>query len=288
MRALKQVSLITAAVAALILAIGAQAMAATPGGCYAIRTPSGWQSVCGNGSGLPGHGGGGGGSGGGGGLNLHAGCQIEALNGETPPYPAPKGQVWMMLVCPSIRSPGIPNGLVLVPVGSTTANPGVTPQELLQWALAELNVPAPHVQTAPPMGHDALVGLAEWFWVPRWQTRPITVTVAVGPVFATVTAVPGSLTFSPGGSLPSVSCPGGGTRYNPGLPASAQHTACSYTYQQSSAGQPGGAYAASVSVTWTATWVGSGGAGGAVNPPLVMHTDFALPVAEGQALVGAQ
>jgi hypothetical protein len=287
MRALKQVSLITAAVAALTVAVGAQAIAASaPPGCYAVRTPSGWQLACGNGSssGAPG----GAGGGGSGGLNLHAGCQIEPLNGETPPYPAPKGQVWMRLVCSSIINPGMPGGLVLVPVGSTTAAPGVTPQELLQWALAELNVPAPQVHTAPPRGRDGLVGLPEWFWVPRGQLRPITVTVSVGPVFASVRAVPGQLTFSPGGGLPSVTCPGSGTPYNPKLPASAQHSACTYTYQQSSARQPGAVYDASVSVTWTATWTGSGGAGGPVNPPLVMHTDIELPVAEGQALVGSR
>ena len=287
MRALRQVSLITAAVAALVIGLSAPVLAVSSGppGCSAIRTPTGWQLVCGDGGGAPGRIGGGGG---GPGLNLHAGCQIEATNGETPPYPAPKGQVWMMLICPSLRGPGIPNGLVLVPAGATAANPGVTPEELLQWALAELNVPAPQVQTAPPRGHDALVGLAEWFWVPRWQTRPVTVTVAVGPVWATVRAYPGHLTFSPGGGQASMTCPGGGTPYRPSLPASAQHTDCSYTYQQSSAQQPGGAYAASVSVTWTAFWHGSDGHGGQVNPPLVMHTNFALPVAEGQALVGGQ
>ncbi|HEY7144798.1 MAG TPA: hypothetical protein VH637_11160 [Streptosporangiaceae bacterium] len=287
MRALKQVSLITAAAAALVLAVGTQAIAATaPPGCSAVRTPSGWQIVCGNGGRSPG--GPGSGGGGGGGLNLHSGCQIEPLNGETPPYPAPKGKVWMRLVCSSILNPGMPNGLVLVPVGSTTAAPGVTPQELLQWALAELNVPAPQVQLAPPRGHDALVGLPEWFWVPRGQMRPVTVTVSVGPVFATVKAVPGQLTFSPGGGLPGVSCRGSGTPYNPALPASGQHSDCTYTYQQSSAQQPDSVYAASVSVTWTATWHGSGNTGGQVNPPLVMHTDFTLPVAEGQALVGSR
>ena len=286
MRTLKHISLVTAVVAALVLAVSATAMAASaPPGCYAVRTPSGWKLVCGNGSGTPG--GPGGGGGGGGGLNLHSGCQLEALSGETPPYPAPKGQVWMRLVCNAILNPGMPGGLVLVPVGSTTAAPGVTPQELLQWALGELNVPAPTVHTAPPPGHDGLVGLAEWFWVPNWQTQPINVTVSVGPVFAKVTAVPGALTISPGGGLPSVTCPGHGTRYNPRLPASAQHSACTYTYQQSSARQPGAVYDASVSVTWNATLVGSGGAGGPVNPPLVMRTAIEIPVAEGQALVGS-
>jgi hypothetical protein len=290
MRALKQVSSLAAAMALLLLtgagaaSAGTASPAAAPGGCYAVRTPSGWQVVCGNGSGGPGGPGGGGGNGGG--RSYHMGCQLDPPNGMTPPYPAPKGQVWMRLVCSSILVPGMPGGLVLVPVGSTTAAPGLTPQDLLQWALAELNVPALTPGTAPPMGRDGLVGLPEWFWIPAAEWHPISVTVAVGPVYATVTAVPGQLTFSPGGGLPSVSCPGPGRQYNRRRPASAQHSACSYTYQQSSALQPGRRYDASVSVTWTASWTGSGGAGGPLNP-LVLHSPFGLPVAEGQALVNS-
>lgn len=287
MRALRQLSMITATLAALVLGTAVAAVAApaasAPPGCYAVRTATGWQVVCGNGGGSPG---GPGGGGGGGGLNLHSGCQLDPLNGMTPPYPAPKGQIWMRLVCSSILNPGMPGGLVLVPVGSTTAAPGVTPEELLQWALAELSVPAPTVGTAPPPGHDGLVGLPEWFWDSQ-HWAPIQVMVSVGPVWAQVTATPADLTFDPGGGLPSVSCKGPGAQYNPKVPASGQHSACSYAYAQSSALQPGGVYDASVSVTWTASWTGSGGAGGQLNPPLVLHTPIALPVAEGQALVGS-
>ncbi len=318
MRTLKNVSLVTAVIALVALAgagtapsaraaagaraagaaVGARAAGAAAGapgnGCYAARTPSGWQLVCGSGGGspggpsVPGAPGGAGGPGGPAdpGYGLRTTCTLEAPGGMTPPYPAPAGQVWMRTVCTSIGLYGTapaPGGLVLVPTGSTTAAPGISPQELVQWALAELNVPAPVVSTAPPNGHDGLVGLPEWFWVRNW--KPIPVDLAVGPVWAKVAASPGQLTFSPGGGLPSVSCTGPGQQYNPALPASAQHSACSYTYPQSSALQPGGVYTATVSVTWTATWTDSGGAGGTVNPPLVMHTSFALPVAEGQALV---
>jgi hypothetical protein len=176
-------------------------------------------------------------------------------------------------------------GLVLVPTGSTATNPGVTPQELLRQALAELSVPLPRPRTAPPRGRPGLVGLPEWVWLPASQWRPVTAEVSVGPVWAKVTAVPGKLTISPGGGEPDKSCTGPGTAYDPAKPASAQHTACSYLYKQSSDLQPGHAYQVSVSVTWTATWTGSGGAGGAVNPPLTETTTFPVRVAEGQALV---
>jgi hypothetical protein len=270
--------------AASVLAPAADA-ASAPGNCWVVQTPHGYRVVCSNGSHYPGGPGSGGGGGGPGGPPTHMGCQIEALNGQTPPYPAPKGQVWMRLVCNSILDPGMPGGLVLVPKGSTTHNPGVNPRELLQWALAELNVPAPTLETAPPAGHDGLVGLAEWFWVDPAQWKPIHIDVSVGPVFANLTVIPTDLTITPGAGLAAVTCPGHGTVYDKRRPASAQHSDCTYTYQQSSATQPGAAYSASVSVTWTASWVGSGGTGGPVNPPLVEHAAVRVPVAEGQGLV---
>lgn len=268
---------ITAVTAASAVQAGpAAAAGGPPPGCRVVRTPHGWEVICGNGGGGPGGGGGGGGSGGG------DTCRLFTLPpGYPDPYPAPKGETWMWIVCQMTEQ----TGLVLVPTGSTTANPGVTPQQLMQWALAQLSVPAPRPATAPPRGHDGLVGLPEWVWLPASQWRPVSAQVSVGPVWAKVTAVPGKITISPGGGQPAVSCAGPGTRYNPKLPASAQHTDCSYTYTQSSDLQPGHAYQVSVTVTWTATWVGSGGAGGTVNPPLTKTTTFVVRVAEGQALV---
>ncbi len=312
MRALKKISVVTAAIVLLALAgagaaagaaaaTGARAApgarAAGPGsGCSAVRTPTGWQVVCDNSSGSPGVPGSPGGPGGPGGPGapgdpgyaIRTTCTLASPGAMTPPYPAPAGQVWMRTVCTSIGLYGTaaaPGGLVLVAAGATAAAPAVTPQEVLQMVLAELTVPKPTYLTAPPPGHDGLVGLPEWFWITNWHA--IRRYLAVGPVSATVTAVPARLTFSPGGGLPSVSCRGPGRPYDRNRPASAQHSACTYTYQQSSALQPGGAYAASLSVTWTAAWTTSDGAGGAVNPPLHVETTFALPVAEGQALVNS-
>ena len=62
-------------------------------------------------------------------------------------------------------------------------------------------------------------------------------------------------------------------------------TGCFYTYDQSSARQPGGAYQAAVTVTWVVTWTGSGGTGGTVNAGLQVAVPISVRVAEGQALV---
>jgi hypothetical protein len=81
----------------------------------------------------------------------------------------------------------------------------------------------------------------------------------------------------------AMSCAGPGTAYDPGRPASAQRTDCSYTYRQSSKSQPQGVYRVTVTVVWGGTWVGSDGAGGGL-PDISRSTTFPLPVAEGQGL----
>jgi hypothetical protein len=84
-----------------------------------------------------------------------------------------------------------------------------------------------------------------------------------------------------------VSCTGPGTAYNPARPASSQHTACSYTYDQPSVSQPGQAYQATLTVTWRVSWTGSGGTGGLLDPALPVPVTVTVPVAQGEALVNS-
>ena len=247
--------------------------ASAQNGCYyKFVPPNSWIEVCQSGSG-------GGGSGGGGGGSLV--CYVNKMTPQEIQNlglpPAPKGEQWDFIRCPALQ---IPIGNVIL--ASTTGGPPVTPQELLQMALGEITVPVLAPQTAPPLNRRALVGLPEWYWIPPGQWHPITVTVAVGAVWAKLTATPDLLTFDPGGGLGGTSCAGPGVSYSK---AGAGQGACRYTYLTSSALQPGGAYQADVSVTWRVTWTGSGGVGGTVNAGLQMPFPFALRVAEGQALV---
>jgi len=101
--------------------------------------------------------------------------------------------------------------------------------------------------------------------------------------WAQVTARPVSLSIRPGegGGL---ACHGPGTVYDTLLSAQGQYSSCAWTYEQPSAGLPGSRYQASVTVTWTAAWEGSGGASGAL-PPLGRTTTFGLAVGEAQALI---
>lgn len=189
---------------------------------------------------------------------------------------APPGYTYLIEICG--KTYGLPQ---LVATGGA-----VTAAALAQQAYRELRPPLPGPQTAPPRGRDGLVGLPEWFWVPRRQWVPLHREVTAGGVWAEVTATPARLVFSPGSGQAPLACAGPGTAFIRSQPASGQHSNCTYTYTQSSAGLPGRAYAAAVTITWTATWAGSGGSGGTL-PPLTRTTMFRVPVAEAQSLNGA-
>lgn len=165
--------------------------------------------------------------------------------------------------------------------GAPAGAPAITPQMLLQQAMAQLRPPAPRILTAPPRGKNGVVGLPEWFWLDPATAGPISKRLAVGPVWVEVTASPQQMSISPGAGLAPVVCPGSGTAYSAGAQSS-----CTYTYIRSSAGQPGDAYSATVTVSWGGTWRGSGGVGGAL-VPIPVTDAFTLRVAEGQALAGS-
>jgi hypothetical protein len=257
----------------------ASSAAASSNGCQKIfHPPDSWVVVCtagGGTGGAPGSGGGTGGGGGGGGPT----CTLTPLSKAQLQFlglpKAPKGEKWAAVQCPGKQPFG---GVTLV---STAAGaPPVTPQEVLAIVEGEFQVPTLKAQTAPPIGRDGLVGLPEWYWIPRGYA-PAHLTKTVGGVSATITATPEGLTFDPGGGLAASTCAG------PGVPSSAaasSRRACTYAYDQSSATQAGGAYAASVSVNWRVSWHGTG------IPDTFLRNvsipdDLNLKVAEGQALV---
>jgi hypothetical protein len=254
------------------------------GGCGASGYPWGYNISCQSGGGSPASPGRPGtvsDPGGGGGV-VNTPCALYPIAGNAThmlrvcPLPNPNGGLRYAVNRPGATSTIVPAG------GGAGGAPPVTPRELLAWARSELALPLPDARTAPPRGSDGLVGLPEWFWADPAQWHPMSARVAVGGVWAQVTARPSGLAIQPGTGA-SLACPGPGTPYNPRLAASAQHSTCSYTYPQSSDGLPGNAYQVGVTVTWDASWQGSGGAGGAL-PPLARTAAFPLPVAEAQAL----
>ena len=254
------------------------------GGCVTtFQPPDTWVVACGNGGGTPGGSGRSGGGGGGGQVS----CGLQPLSPGQVSFlglpPAPGGEQWAAITCPGNSPFG---GVTLVAGGA--AAPAVTPRDLLQEVEGQLTVPTLQAATAPPRGRDGLVGLPEWFWIARPSWHPIhSPRLQVGAVWAQVTATPEQLSFVPGGGLAGRSCRGPGTAFTSQAPD--QSSDCSFTYSQSSATQAGGAYAASVTVTWRVTWAGfspaTGPIGGVLNAGLQVADPITLTVAEGQALV---
>jgi hypothetical protein len=287
-RALAAALLVAAALAAPLLSgSAAPARAAGSGsGVCTVDLGGQWITVqCQYGGGTGGAPGGPGGGGHGRKLNLE--CTLTPIDQGAAQqlglqWPPPKGFTWAFMDCIGGR---VASGPLAVLVSKATGAPAVTPQQLLQQALNDLQIPTLRPSTAPPRGKDALVGLPEWFWVRKPLWHPESVTVSAGPVWATATATPVSMSFQPGGGFGPVSCQGPGAAYNTAKAAGQQHSACAFTYPQPSAGQPGNAYQASVAITWNVSWTGSGGVGGEVDAGLVIQSPFAIQVAQGEALV---
>jgi hypothetical protein len=112
---------------------------------------------------------------------------------------------------------------------------------------------------------------------------PVSVTASIGPVWATVTAVPSRITFDPGeprGHQVSCSAPGASAGYDPAVPGE-----CSYTYVDSSAiASNGRTFTTTMGVEWSISWTSSSAAGGSL-PAFTTSSSTPLAVAEIQALV---
>jgi hypothetical protein len=128
---------------------------------------------------------------------------------------------------------------------------------LAQQALDYNRLPLPGVEMSPPANRDQLVNLETWLWVDPAAFQPVSASAAAGGVAVTTTASPELVTWEMGDGH-TVTCPGPGTPYDSSKPASEQQTSCSYTYRQSSAGQAGGAYRVTATVSWHVSWVATG------------------------------
>jgi hypothetical protein len=62
-----------------------------------------------------------------------------------------------------------------------------------------------------------------------------------------------------------VTCQGAGTPYTSADNPAAASPDCGHTYTSSSAGQPGGPFQATATITWDVTWQGARGAGAVVH-----------------------
>lgn len=149
-------------------------------------------------------------------------------------------------------------------------------------------LPQPTINSSPPVGTASIVDVPVFVEVTNW-TGNVVDSACAGGMCVTVTATP-SLTFAPGepGSG-TVSCAGSGTRYDPDGPSMEEQAsadgACTHAYRLRTGveGRPG-AWAGSVSVTWTISWTSSTGASGTL-PAVTRTTQVPRAVREVQAVV---
>ena len=175
-------------------------------------------------------------------------------------------------------------------VGDYVVVAEATPHDLLPGILDQLRrgalpKPEPVFELLDPEHGWAYVRTPLDFRAGGSSWRPVSVTASVGPVWATVTARPQTLTFDPGdaGGPGPVRCDGDGpvAAYVPETPG-----ACSYTYANASSTSPvdGYHFETTLTISWSISWASSTGAGGAL-APFETSSSTPLAVAEVKGLV---
>ena len=154
------------------------------------------------------------------------------------------------------------------------------PQQLVENALANLNLNPPVIHTDPGDGHNSLTGLATYLWIDHASLGAQHVSDNAGPLRVDITARPtadGTIVWNTGEA--TVTCA------NYGQPEGS----CSYTYQRSSVDQPSNQYSVTASVAFTGSYVVTldgdvvGGAADIGNV-VVPTAPYQLGVAEAQAI----
>lgn len=144
------------------------------------------------------------------------------------------------------EAPPPPEGLTpdqavgFVPVGGGPPPAAAPPTtfELAQQAMAGLGLPVPTVGTAP--APKTYVRVKTSLWV---EGVDVVKTEEIGAPRLQATAKPESVDWNMGEK--TVHCQGLGSKKAP---------TCTYTYQRASAGQPGGSYKITATITWHVTW----------------------------------
>ena len=158
-------------------------------------------------------------------------------------------------------------------------SPPVDPLVLRQIAEDRINPDPPTPATAPMWdAFPAAVNLPTWLWITDpWEPQEESETE--GFVTVVVQARPVEVTWALGDGV--VLCDSGGVEWSPGMDDAL--TDCLYTFENSSASQPGKAYATSATVRWVFHWWLNGVSLGDYDE-FELTTPFAIAVAEIQAI----
>jgi hypothetical protein len=186
---------------------------------------------------------------------------------------------WYLVSCTAGTFAGTAGGLVWVPAGAAAPLPA--PEVLARQAVNQLSLPGPRVMTSPPPDRMQLVNVATWLWLEQGAWAPVSATASVPGESVTATASPMSVTWSLGDGS-TVVCNGPGTPYAAGGAPAAPSPDCGHTYARSSAGEPGGVFVVSATVSWGVSWTGGGQTG--TLPALTTTSSAQLRVGESQAI----
>lgn len=155
---------------------------------------------------------------------------------------------------------------------------------LAAYAAAQMSLPVSPKPQLSPTGKQT-VGLATWVWGTVLKQADLSITASLGNLSSTVTAVPTSVTITPGGPAneSSFTCPlhktAQGWTFGTAYSANAT-SSCTFKYTRPTAA--GHSYDVTVQVHWTATWVGQGETWGLPATP----NGTATTVQEIEAVVG--
>lgn len=175
-------------------------------------------------------------------------------NGVTLPGPSKMPGAWWACTQDVFGLPMVGGPLWFVPAVKSPIPESGT---LAQSALGSLRLVTAEVRTAPSPPHPEIIGIEVWLWVPASQWRVLTKTVAAGGTRVTVTAAPSRVTWDMGdGSEPTI-CDDAGRPWETSYTDAAQ-TDCGYTYRSLSAGQPGGVFRITATISYFVTWTCTG------------------------------
>ncbi|MGC7096758.1 hypothetical protein ACPZ19_18955 [Amycolatopsis lurida] len=148
-----------------------------------------------------------------------------------------------------VRVAYVPNGGAPVPQ--------VSPAELAQRAIEQMNLSAPDIRLAPPADspHGATIGFPVWMWSSRSEatTGPVTRTASAGAVSVTATAKLARITWAMGDGA-TVTCAGSGTPFVDAR-AGERSPDCGHIYRTTAADA---GFTVSATSRWQISWSGGG------------------------------
>ncbi|WP_235498513.1 MULTISPECIES: hypothetical protein [Frankiaceae] len=173
-------------------------------------------------------------------------------------------------------------GIVWRPDAQMGAVVPPSPEVMAQRAVNRLVLPAPAFGLSPDVETVQLVGVPVWLWVDAASWMSVSATASVPGVSVTATARPVSVVWD-FGSGGQVRCAGPGRAFQAGVDDPAAMSECAIRFTRGSAGEPGGRFPLTVTVSWQVGWVGGGQTGEAAG--LTSQTTASVAVGESQALV---